>query len=97
VGERSDRVGGRTVTTVFYADHHGHRVGYAIVSGPAPRSSGGVMHWRGGTPFRVLVQGGVPVVVWPRGGHMCVVSGRGIGTALLLHLASWRDRGAVAT
>jgi hypothetical protein len=97
VGERTDHVGGRTVTTVFYADHHGRRVGYAIVSGRAPRSSGGVVHWVGGTPFRVLDHGGVPVVVWPRGGHMCVVSGRGLSSGVLLHLASWSDHGAIAS
>ena len=37
-GARSDRVGGRAVTTVFYADGRGRRIGYAIVAGaPAPR------------------------------------------------------------
>lgn len=97
VGARSDQVAGRTVTTVFYGDGRGHRVGYAIVGGsPAPASSGGAVRWRSGTPFRVLAQGAVPAVVWMRNGHMCVVSGRGVSTGMLLHLASWGTRAGVA-
>ena len=37
-GTRSDRIDGRAVTTVFYADAAGRRIGYAILAGtPAPR------------------------------------------------------------
>jgi len=97
-GLRSDRVGGRTVTTVFYADRHGHRIGYAIVAGsPAPAVHGGVIAWRGGTPYRELVVNGVPAVTWLRDGHLCVVSGRGVDSATLLTLASWDAHGAVAS
>jgi len=36
-GARLDRVGGRTVRTIFYAGVRGQRIGYAIVGGlPAP-------------------------------------------------------------
>jgi hypothetical protein len=98
VGARRDRVGGRTVTTVFYADRRGRRVGYAIVGGsPAPRPAGGVVRWRSGTPYRLLVQNGVPAVSWLRGGHLCVVSGRGMSGATLLRLASWDAAGSVAS
>ena len=94
-GSRSDRVGGRNVTTVFYADGHGHRIGYAIVAGsPPPRSAGGVVQWRGGTPYRLLAENGVPAVVWLRRGHLCVVSARGVSGATLLRLASWAERSA---
>jgi hypothetical protein len=96
-GSRTDRIGGRTVMTVFYADGRGRRIGYAIVSGPAPRSSGGVVHWHGGTPYRLLDENGVPVVSWLRGGHMCVVSARGVGSATLLRLASWHGHGSVVS
>jgi hypothetical protein len=97
-GARIDRIGGRTVTTVFYADGGGRRIGYAIVAGsPAPRSSGGVVEWRSGTPYRLLSENGVPVVSWLRGGHLCVVSGRHVSSATLLALASWRDHDSVAS
>ena len=89
-GARADRVGGRRVTTVFYADASGREVGYAIVSGlPAPRVSGGQIAWRAGTPYRLLREDGAAVVTWLRAGHMCVVSGRGVDAATLLRLASW--------
>ncbi|HXZ61764.1 MAG TPA: hypothetical protein VEG62_03405 [Acidimicrobiales bacterium] len=92
VGERTDRVAGRTVTTVFYGDTGGRRIGYAIVSGAnAPKASGGTVSWRGGTPYRLLDENGVPTVVWMRDGHLCVLSGRAVDSATLLRLASWTD------
>jgi hypothetical protein len=98
VGARSDRAGGRAVKTVFYADRRGRRVGYAIVAGsPAPRTSGGHIFWRHGTPYRISVEGGVPVVTWLRDGHLCVVSGRGVSSATLLRLASWVPEGSIAS
>jgi hypothetical protein len=98
VGARSDRVGGRTVTTVFYADRRGHRIGYAIVAGaPAPRANDGVVRWRRGTPFRLLSQNGATVVSWLRAGHLCVVSGRGVSGATLLRLVTSRGNGSVAS
>jgi hypothetical protein len=97
-GARTDRVGGRTVTTVFYADGRGRRIGYTIVAGaPAPRSSGGAIAWRGQTPYRLLTEHGAPVVSWLRDGHLCVVSGRGVSSATLLALASSDNRGSVAS
>jgi hypothetical protein len=96
-GTRTDRVAGRTVTTVFYADAGGRRIGYAIVAGtPAPRSTGGVVAWRKETPYRLLTENGTAVVTWLRNGHLCVVSGRGVSSATLLRLASWSDGGSVA-
>jgi hypothetical protein len=81
------------ITTVFYADGRGRRIGYAIVAGsPAPRISGGVVRWRNGTPYRLETQSGAPVVTWLRSGHLCVVSGRGVSSATLLRLASWNER-----
>ncbi len=38
VGTRTDTVGGRTVTTVFYTNSRAGRIGYSIVSGAALRS-----------------------------------------------------------
>jgi len=89
-GARTDRIGGRAVTTVFYADAQGRRIGYAIVAGVQPRPpSGGVSSLREGTVYRLLTVNGATVVTWLRDGHLCVVSGRGVDSATLLRLASW--------
>jgi hypothetical protein len=96
-GARVDRVDGRTVTTVFYADSRGRRVGYAIVAGtPAPAVDGGTIVWRDGAPFRLMREHGAQVVTWMRNGHLCVVSGRGTDSATLLRLASWNDGGVAS-
>jgi hypothetical protein len=96
-GARTDRVGGRQITTVFYANRYGRHVGYAIVAGlPAPHVSGGRRAWHGGTAYTVLREKGAPVVTWQRAGHMCVLTGgSGVDAATLLHLASWH--GSVST
>jgi hypothetical protein len=97
-GARSDRIDGRTITTVFYADLRGARIGYAILAGaPAPRIAGGTVAWRGGVPYRLLAYNGAAVVAWLRGGHLCVVSGRGVSGATLLRLASWSEGGPRAS
>ena len=97
-GSRTDRVEGRSITTVFYANSSGQRIGYAILAGtPAPRVDGGVIAWRGGVSYRLLTEGGAAVVTWLRDGHLCVVSGRGVSSATLLRLASWSDHDATAS
>jgi len=97
-GSRTDRVDGRLVTTVFYADSSGRRIGYAILAGtPAPRVGGGVIAWRDGVSYRLLTENGAAVVTWLRNGHLCVVSGHGVSSATLLGLASWSDHGATAS
>ena len=96
-GSRTDHIGGRTVTTVFYTDSRGRRIGYAIVAGtPAPRIAAGRMSWRGATAYRLASVNGVNVVTWQRDGHLCVVAGRGVSGATLLRLASWDERGTPA-
>jgi hypothetical protein len=97
-GSRTDRVDGRSITTVFYGDPSGRRIGYAILAGtPAPRVGGGVIAWRGGVSYRLLSENGAAVVTWLRDGHLCVVSGRGVSSATLLGLASWNDHDATAS
>jgi hypothetical protein len=97
-GVRTDRVDGRSITTVFYADSSGRRIGYAILAGtPAPRVAGGVIAWRGGVSYRLLTENGAAVVTWLRDGHLCVVSGHGVSSATLLRLASWSDHDATAS
>jgi hypothetical protein len=89
-GTRTDRIGGREVTTVFYANRAGSQVGYAIVGGlPAPSVSGGRRWSRGGVSYMVQRVAGAPVVTWLRHGHLCVVSGRGVNAATLVGLVSW--------
>jgi anti-sigma factor RsiW len=94
VGARTDRIDGRATITVFYQDGRGHRIGYAIVSGPAWPVREGVSRWRGGVRYRLLHHGVATSVAWSRGGHLCVVSGRRVSAATLLLLASWNDGGA---
>jgi len=97
-GSRTDRVDGRSITTVFYADSSGRRIGYAILAGtPVPRVGGGVIAWRGGISYRLLTENGASVVTWLRDGHLCVVSGHGVSSATLLRLASWSEHDATSS
>jgi hypothetical protein len=97
-GMRSDSIDGRKVTTVFYANRKGQRIGYAIVAGSAPAQvSGGVVSMRDGTPYRLLTVKDTAVVTWLRDGRMCVVSGHGVSGAKLLALASWDDHRSVTS
>jgi hypothetical protein len=97
-GSRSDQIDGRQVTTVFYENPRGKRIGYAIVAGDAPTQTGsGVISHHDGTPYRLQMIDGVSVVTWLRGGHLCVVSGHGVSGATLLRLASWDDHDTVAS
>ena len=94
-GSRQDRVAGRSVTTVFYSDSAGRRVGYTIVAGtPAPRALSGSVHWRNGTPYRFTRIDGSGVVTWLRKGHLCIVAAPGVREAKLLSLASWHESAA---
>jgi hypothetical protein len=94
-GMRRDRIGGRAITTVFYADR-GRRIGYTIVGGrPALSPDGGAIHWSKGVAYHLRAQRGVAVVTWLREGHLCAVSGHGVDGATLLRLASWTDRNSL--
>lgn len=99
-GARSDTLGGRAVTTVFYSNSSGQRIGYSIVAGPAPASAGGgaggTLVRRGEVSYRLSTQQGANVIVWQRRGHLCVMAGRGVGPRTLLALASWGSEPARA-
>jgi hypothetical protein len=88
-GTRSDRVGGSSVTTVFYSNSAGSRIGYAIVSGRPPTTHAGTVIRRWGVTYRLLSHDGATVVTWQRSGHLCVVAGREVSARTLLSLASW--------
>ncbi len=96
VGMRSDMVAGRSITTVFYANGAGKRVGYAIASGRAPTVRIGTIVHRWGVSYRVLSSDGATVVTWRRDGHLCVMAGRGVSAHTLLSLAGW-DGGRTRT
>ena len=88
-GARTDKIAGGSVTTVFYSNAEGRRIGYAIASGRPPAAHGGTVIRRWGVSYRLLSQDGATVVTWQRGGHLCVIAGRGVGARTLLSLASW--------
>ncbi len=86
-GARVDRLGGHTVTTVFYAARDGGRIGYSIVAGgPLPAPSGGDVVAHDGVRFHVLDARGATVLTWREAGHTCILAGRGVAPRTLLHL-----------
>lgn len=100
-GTRTDTIGGRSVTTVFYAGPRAQRIGYAIVGGSPPPAAaggggGGTLVWHRGMAYRLRQAGDVPVVTWQRHGRLCVLSGRGVSGATLVRLASWSEAGTAA-
>jgi hypothetical protein len=89
-GSRTDSVGGRTVTTVFYNNDRGRRIGYSIVSGSAlPTPAGSAVVRRHGIDFHVVSHAHPTVVSWREAGHTCILTARGVDTATLVHLATW--------
>ncbi len=86
-GSRTDRLDGRTLTTVFYRRGE-QTIAYTIVSGTA--LAGGT-----GTRIGTLSTAERHVVTWLRRGHTCVLSGRGVPLAALSRLAEWRGHGRI--
>jgi hypothetical protein len=95
-GERSDKLGARDATTVFY-EREGERLGYTIVSGdalPAPRNSKRTVY--DGVEFHEFRQNGRLVVTWLRNGRTCVMSADDrVKREVLLNLAAWKGKGKV--
>lgn len=90
-GRRSDRIGDRAVTTVFYR-YDRRRVGYAIVSGSPLRPPAGRDVVRNGRRYRVLTGAGRRTVTWTQAGHTCVIDApAAVTTAELVKLAAWDD------
>jgi anti-sigma factor RsiW len=89
VGERVDRLKGRTAVTVFY-EWGKARIAYTIVGTPtltgltAPETS------VDGTAVRTLTLNGRLIVTWRRAGAACVLSGSGVKASELQMLAAWR-------
>jgi hypothetical protein len=95
-GARTDRLGGRRETTVFY-QRDGESIAYTIVSGGSlPSGPGARTLVRAGTAVAVEPTiRGAQLVTWLRRGHTCVLSGRGVPLDALLKLAAWRGRGRI--
>lgn len=93
-GTRTDRMDGRSLTTVFYR-RGTQRIAYTIVGGGAlPPAEGTDTSVRAGTTLTSSISGGRLLVTWMRGGHTCVLSGAGVPLAALLRLATWRGNRA---
>jgi anti-sigma factor RsiW len=89
VGQRQNRIHGRTATTVYYV-WHGRQIAYTIFRLPALT----IPHARrsdvGGTVLRTLAVRGRTVVTWRRNGQTCVLSGVDVSASALRALAAWQ-------
>jgi hypothetical protein len=95
-GMRTDRVDGRSLTTVFYR-RGSQQIAYTIVGGQAlPPAANARTTVRGGTVLASSSTGGRLVVTWLRRGHTCVLSGGGgVSANAMLNLAGWRSHGRI--
>jgi hypothetical protein len=93
VGRRDDTLSGRPVTTVFYRNADGARLGYAVVSGDTlDATPPGRPVTRKGKLYHVARAGGRTVVTWNQQGHTCViVAPSRVPRARLVELAASRN------
>jgi hypothetical protein len=80
-GMRTDQVGGRAVTTVYYK-HAGTELAYSIVARPALASSVPVDEH-----YRTLKKDGRTFIVWTVANHTCLLSAQGASPEQLWSLA----------
>jgi len=92
-GHRRDELSGRTVTTVFYRNPKGARLGYAVVHGaPLDDPAPGRRLTRDGQAYNVVRTGRQTTVTWTQGGHTCViVASSTVPESKLVDLAASRD------
>jgi hypothetical protein len=91
-GRRTDRLGGRVVTTVFYRYATHRRLGYAIVTGSPLRPPAGRDVISGGARYRVFTRGGRTTVTWTQARHTCVIDAPAtVAAAELVRLAAWAN------
>jgi hypothetical protein len=84
---RRDTLNGHTITTVFYENAKGQRLGYAIAAGPPLPARGGHVIERDGTRMRVIHSPTSTIVTWLHGGHTCILAAHGVDGATLTALA----------
>ena len=89
VGERIDRLAGRSAVTVYYAWGK-ERIAYTIIGTPTLKQPAAPETWLDGTAMRTLTLNGRLIVTWRRAGAACVLSGSGIKASELQMLAAWR-------
>jgi anti-sigma factor RsiW len=93
VGQRDDSLSGRPVTTVFYRNPDGARLGYSVVSGdPLGGKPPGRQVTRKGNTYHVAREGGHTTVTWTQQGHTCaIVATSTVPKANLVDLAASRN------
>ena len=93
VGRRLDELSGRAVTTVFYRNPDGARLGYAVVAGDALGGDPpGREVRRSGKTYSVARTGDRTIVTWTQQGHTCViVAPSAVPQARLVDLAASRN------
>jgi hypothetical protein len=93
VGRRDDTLSGRAVTTVFYRNPEGARLGYAVVSGDTLGGARpGRRVTRSGKTYHVAGVGGRTIVTWNQQGHTCVIVAPSVvPRARLVDLAASRN------
>jgi anti-sigma factor RsiW len=95
VGKRVDDLGDRTATTVYYRKGS-NSIAYTIVSGKALHDPGNFAQVTlNGVGLKTFSTGNPKDVTWLRDGHSCVMTGKGVTTAKMLELASWKGQGKV--
>jgi hypothetical protein len=96
-GTRSDHVGGRTITTVFYRSTRFGTLGYAIVAGaPLRHGARGVASTRNGEHYVSIAAHGEQIVTWVQDGHTCILASRTASLSALWDLAVSQRRGVSA-
>jgi hypothetical protein len=93
VGRRDETVADRPVTTVFYRNPDGARLGYAIVSGDAlDGTPPGRQVKRDGNTYHVAREGERTIVTWTQDGQTCVITtASAVPPANLVDLADSRN------
>ncbi len=93
VGRRDDTLSGRPVTTVFYRNPEGARLGYTVVSGdPLGGNPPGRQVTRKAKTYNVARAGKRTIVTWTQQGHTCaIVAPSVVPRARLVDLAASRN------
>lgn len=93
VGQRDDSLSGRPVTTVFYRNPDGARLGYSVVSGdPLGGKPPGRQVMRKGNTYHVARGGEHTTVTWTQQGHTCaIVASSKVPQTNLVDLAASRN------
>jgi hypothetical protein len=93
VGRREDDLDGRPVTTVYYRNAEGARLGYAVVGGaPLGGAPAGDPVERKGNTYNVARAEERTIVTWTQDGHTCaIVAPSAVPESTLVDLAASRN------